>query len=106
MHTLQQLREKIIDCIESYITSKELGDYCYEVWFYFSEGEGKESEKDSRFLDFLLQISSEWGAICSMDIDDREMNFPKDFLNHMLLELESYMNIDEGSRYAGERSFV
>ena len=106
MYTIQQLRIKVMDCVENYITSKELGDYCYEAWFYHCEGEGKDSKTDKRYLNFLLEISSEWGAICSLDIDELEMDFPKEFLKHMLLEIESYMNLDDNSRYQQEDSFV
>ena len=45
-HYIGELREKILRCIDYDIESKELGDFAYKSWFYFTEGEGKGKEVD------------------------------------------------------------
>ena len=82
----------LLDCIGKDITSKELGDFAYEAWFYFTEGKGANEKAEKQFLDILLELSSEWGFISATNSDEQ---FPKEYLENVLQRIEKFMNIEE-----------
>ena len=86
----------VLDCIGKDITSKEMGDFAYDAWFYFTEGKGRPQKIESQFIDFLLEISSEWGFISAQS---NEAQFPKEYLENMLKRIEKFMNIEEEMDY-------
>ena len=86
-YSAKQLRLKIMDCIEGVIESIELGDYAYEAWHYLKEND----EKDHQLMEFLSELSAEWGFQTATSIDPK---FNKGFLRNVLARLERYMNIE------------
>ena len=93
MYNETTLRKLLMDCINDTLKSKELGDWCYDAWYYFNEEEGKNENPNKRFLDIIMQISSEWGLI-SLQYGF-EGHFEKELLEHHLKKLEKIMNLEE-----------
>ena len=91
-YTIENLRLKLMDCIGSDITSKELGDWAYEAWHHFDEA--KSGSK--KFMEILLEISSEWGMLFTTEDDAK---FPKEFLKRRLSEIEDFMNIEKEEEF-------
>jgi hypothetical protein len=94
--SIQDLRKLIIECIDNAISSKKLGDWAYRAWFYYMEDKGKNQKVDKQFLDFLLELSCEWGFISSIN---KNASFQKEYLQNLLKRIEKFMNIEENSDY-------
>jgi hypothetical protein len=89
-YTINDFRIKVMDCMEGHMKSDELGDWAYDAWFHYSEGEGKDGWKEQAFVDFLLEVSSEWGHLNVQGVD----KFDREYLQNVLSRLERYMNVE------------
>jgi hypothetical protein len=90
------LREMILKCREKDIPSHELGNWAYDGWFYYTE-EARDEKPDKEFVDALLEISSEWGMLTTYHGDMAQ--FPKDYLEAKLKQIERFLNIEEEGDY-------
>ena len=84
-HDIETLRKLVFECVDGEIESSELGNWAYEAWHELSE-----KKQDGKFLNFLMEISSEWGLLSHTG-----QEFSKDFLHKILAQAEEYMNIGE-----------
>lgn len=82
-YSIKTLRLLIMDCLDGHIESYELGNWAYEAWHVQSE-----KKADSKFLDFLMDISSEWGLMSQTNSE-----FSRNFLHLVLAKVEDFLNI-------------
>ena len=87
--SLKNLRKLLLECVDGGIESSALGNWAYEAWHSHSS-----KSEDKRFIQLLMEISSEWGLM-----SQTTQEFSKNFLHKMLAEIEDYMNIGEDEEF-------